>query len=90
METKRLQQCRLLHKEEVRNYHNSRAVVSAVKCRQLQWVGHMARTGEARSACRRIRESLLENSHLHDGGGDVGKSLILRKTSKIRGREVSG
>jgi hypothetical protein len=43
---------RRLHKEELNDLYSSPNIVQVNKLRRMRWVGHVARMGERRGACR--------------------------------------
>jgi hypothetical protein len=42
---------RRLHNEELHNLYNTPNVIRVKKSRRLRWTGHLARTGQLKSAC---------------------------------------
>jgi hypothetical protein len=51
---------RKLHNEEFHNLQSSPIIIRMIKARRIRWVGHVARMGEKRSACRILWESQKE------------------------------
>jgi hypothetical protein len=43
---------RRLYSEELRNLYASPNVIRMIKSKRMRWVGHEARVGEMRSACK--------------------------------------
>jgi hypothetical protein len=43
---------RKLHNEELRSLYSSPSIIRMIKSRRMRWVGHVARMGERRNACR--------------------------------------
>jgi hypothetical protein len=43
---------RKLHNEELHDLYSSPSIIRIIKARRTRWVGHMARMGEKRNACR--------------------------------------
>jgi hypothetical protein len=43
---------RKLHNEELHNLYSSPTIVTMIKPRRMRWIGHVARMGEKRNACR--------------------------------------
>jgi hypothetical protein len=43
---------RKLHNEELRNLYSLPNITIMIKPRRMSWVGHVARIGEKRNACR--------------------------------------
>jgi hypothetical protein len=41
-----------LHNEELHNMYSSPSIITIIKSRRIKWVGHVARMGEKRNACR--------------------------------------
>jgi hypothetical protein len=41
---------RKLHNEELHGLYSSPSIIRVIKARRMKWVGHVARTGEARGA----------------------------------------
>jgi hypothetical protein len=50
---------RLFHNEELHDGFMSPSIIGTVKCRRLQWTGHVARMGESRNAYRILVEKPL-------------------------------
>jgi len=44
--------CRKLHNEELNDLHCSADIIRVIKSRRMRWAGHVARTGERKSAYR--------------------------------------
>jgi hypothetical protein len=43
---------RKLHNEELRDLYSSPSIIRIIKSRKMRWVGHVARMGQKRNACR--------------------------------------
>jgi hypothetical protein len=43
---------RKLHNEELHDLYSSPSIIRIIKLRRMRWVGHVARMGEKRNACR--------------------------------------
>jgi hypothetical protein len=43
---------RKLHSEELHNLYSSPSIIGMIKSRRMRWEGHIARTGEKKSAYR--------------------------------------
>jgi hypothetical protein len=43
---------RKLHNEELRDLYPSPSIIRIIKSRRMRWLGHVARMGEKRNACR--------------------------------------
>jgi hypothetical protein len=43
---------RKLHNKELHNLYSSPSIIRIIKSRRMRWVGHVARMGEKRNACR--------------------------------------
>jgi hypothetical protein len=43
---------RRLHNEELNDLCSSPNIIRVIKLRRMRWVGHVARKGEKRGACR--------------------------------------
>jgi hypothetical protein len=43
---------RKLHNEELHNLYSSPSIIRIIKSRKMKWMGHVARMGEKRNACR--------------------------------------
>jgi hypothetical protein len=54
---------RKLHNEELHDLYSSPSIIRIIKSRRMRWVGHVARMGEKRNACRLLRESQRERDH---------------------------
>jgi hypothetical protein len=47
---------RKLHNKEFHNLYSSPSIIRMIKSRRMRWVGHAARMGEKRNACRILVE----------------------------------
>jgi hypothetical protein len=45
-----------LHNEELYDLYSSPSIIRIIKSRRMRWVGHVARMGEKRNACRLLVE----------------------------------
>jgi hypothetical protein len=43
---------RKLHNEEIHDLYSSPSIIRIIKPRRMKWMGHVARMGEKRNACR--------------------------------------
>jgi hypothetical protein len=43
---------RKVHNEELRDLYSSPSIIIIIKSRRMRWVGHIARMGEKRNACK--------------------------------------
>jgi hypothetical protein len=44
--------CRILHKEELQNFHTSPSIIRLSKSRRMRWAGHVAVMEEMRNSYR--------------------------------------
>jgi len=72
---------RKLRIEKLNYLYSSPNIVRVIKSRRMKWVGHLARMGERRSACRIWWGNLSERDHLQDAGiyGKIILKWIFKK-----------
>jgi hypothetical protein len=54
---------RKLHNEELRELYSLPSIIIIIKSRRMRWVGHVARMGENREACRLLVEKPEGKNH---------------------------
>jgi len=64
------------HTEELSDWYCSPNIVTVIKCRKMNWAGHVARMGEGRDVYRVCWGILRERDHLEDP--DLDEKIILK------------